>query len=153
MIEEKKYIAVFFDVDLPNTPEEARQIRVDRKTYKTLIKDAIPGEIIELDDRYGTLGSFKVVSRRSFINGSDLFLICDVKLVNTISGLTRWLNEQKELQKVNNLFYRFMYNEKLCVGQVETTPDFELLTIRPNLNIHDIGNGPGLPVIKKFRRE
>lgn len=153
MIEEKKYIAVFFDVNLPLTPEEAMQLRVDRKTFAKFLVEAVPDKIIELDNRYGALGSFKVVSRRSFINGSDLFLICDVKQVSTVSELTKWLNQQIGLHKINNIFYRFMYNEKLCVGQVETTPDFELLTIRPNLNIHDIGNGPGLPVIKKFRRE
>lgn len=151
---DKTYIAVFFDVHLSATPEEARQIRVDRKKYKSLLDEAIPGKIIELEDRYGCLGSFTIVSRRSFYLKSNdtMFLICDVKGMSYVSELAKWLSEQKGVEMINKFFYRIYYNEKWCAASVTVTPDYEELTIRPNLQTHDIGNGPGAAVYKKFKR-
>lgn len=154
MATEKTYIAVFFDVALKAVPEEARQIRLDRKKFTDLVKEAVPGYNVQLEDRYGIVGNYTIVSRRSFHQKEPdtMFLIMDVKVISA-SPLMMWLNEQPDLQKVNTFFYRFVFNEKWCTGKISITPEADELTIMPNLNTIDIGNGPGLPVIKKFRRE
>ena len=154
-MEDKTYIAVFFDVDLPALPNEARQIQLDKKRYKSLMAEAMPGnKNVELTDRYGVVGEYSVISRRIFhLKKPNIdFLILDVKNKSCDSEFKIWLSGQKGVEKINNFLYRFFYNEKWCVGQITITPYFEELTIRPNLNTHDIGNGPGAPVYKKFNR-
>lgn len=152
---DKTYIAVFFDVDLPALPQEARQIQLDKKRFKALMDEAQPGKIVELTDRYGIVGEYKVISRRLFqLKAPDIdFIIFDIKEKSSaVSELTKWLSEQKGLESINKLFYRFFYNEKWCAGKVTVTSEYEELRIMPNLNTHDIGNGPGAPVDKKFKR-
>lgn len=153
---DKAYIAVFFDVDLPALPNEARQIRLTKDKYINLMDNALPDKTVELVEKDKSIANYSIVSRRVFHlkNSVDntMFLICDVKKAE-VSELLLWLNEQKGLEKVNNFFYRFLFNDKWCVGQVTIMPDYEELKIRANLNTHDIGNGEGVPVYKKFKRK
>lgn len=157
---EAKFYAVFFDVAKPQNRNNALVVKVEKKKFANLLNEAVPDKKVELKFNDGAVANYTIKSRQNFwtndfniVDGQDqkCFIICNVEKIKC-SPLSVWLNEQRGLEKVNNLFYRFWFNEKWCVGQVTITPDFEELTIKPNLNTHDIGNGEGVPVYKKFKR-
>lgn len=84
-MEDKTYIAVFFDVDLPMTRLFADYKRITKEKYYNLLDQTIPDKTIELTKKDGTKIVYTIVATREFymVNSIDnsLFLICDIKKV------------------------------------------------------------------------
>ena len=84
-MEDKTYIAVFFDVDLPMTRLFSEHKRITKEKYYNLLDQAITDKTIELTKKDGSKIAYTIVATREFymVNSIDnsLFLICDIKKV------------------------------------------------------------------------
>ena len=84
-MEDKTYIAVFFDVDLPMTRLFADYKRITKEKYYNLLDQTIPDKTIKKTKKDGTKIVYTIVATREFymVNSIDnsLFLICDIKKV------------------------------------------------------------------------